>query len=58
MKETPASLPKQIQHQTFNRILGCLKSSNKIVINGRRTIWIFPDNRKLEKLMETAVKLG
>jgi len=51
------SLPKQIQYQTFNRILEYLESSNKIVIDGRRIIWVFPDNPKLKKLLETSVKL-
>jgi hypothetical protein len=51
------SLPKQIQYQTFNRILEYLESSNKIAIDGRRIIWVFPDNTKLKKLLETSVKL-
>lgn len=51
------SLPRQIQYQTFNRILEYLESSNKIVLNGRQIIWIFPDNPKLKKLLETSVKL-
>ncbi len=32
-KELWQSLPKQIQYQTFNRILEYLESSNKILIN-------------------------
>ena len=56
-KELLESLPKQIQYQTFNRILEYLESSNKIVYGGRQIIWIFPDNPKLKKLMETSVKL-
>jgi hypothetical protein len=51
------SLPKQIQYQTFNRILEYLESSNKIVYDHRRIIWVFPDNPKLKKLLDTSVKL-
>ena len=56
-KKLLQSLPKQIQYQTFNRILEYLESSNKIVYDGRKIIWVFPDNPKLKKLLETAVKL-
>ena len=56
-KKLLQSLPKQIQYQTFNRILEYLESSNKIVYDGRKIIWVFPDNQKLKKLLETAVKL-
>lgn len=56
-KKLLESLPKQIQYQTFNRILEYLESSNKIALNGRQIIWVFPDNPKLKKLLETSVKL-
>lgn len=56
-KELLESLPKQIQYQTFNRILNYLESSNKIMFNSREIIWIFPDNPKLKKLLKTSVKL-
>jgi len=51
------TLPKQVQYQTFNRILEYLESSNKIVYDGRKIVWIFPDNPKLKKLLETSVRL-
>jgi hypothetical protein len=51
------NLPRQIQYQTFNRILEYLESSNKIVYDGRRIIWIFADNPKLKSLLEGSVKL-
>jgi hypothetical protein len=51
------SLPKKIQYQTFNRIIEYLEGSNKIMFNGREIIWIFPDNPKLKKLLESSVKL-
>lgn len=56
-KELLKSLPKQIQYQTFNRILEYLESSNKIVLNGRQIVWVFPDNPKLKRLLEISVRL-
>jgi mannose/fructose/N-acetylgalactosamine-specific phosphotransferase system component IIB len=56
-KKLLQSLPRQIQYQTFNRILDYLESSNKIVYDGQKIIWVFPDNPKLKKLIETSVKL-
>jgi len=56
-KELWNSLPKKVQYQTFKRIIDYLESSNKIMFNGRQIIWIFPDNPKLKKLLETSVKL-
>jgi hypothetical protein len=55
-KELLKSLPKQVQFQTLNRILEYLESSNKIVFDGRRIIWIFPDNPKLKELLELRSK--
>ena len=51
------SLPRQIQYQTFNRILEYLESSNKIVFDGRRIVWVFADNPKLKALLESSEKL-
>jgi len=56
-KELLKSLPKQIQYQTFNRILEYLEGSNKIVFDGRKIVWVFPDNPKLKELLESSVKL-
>ena len=56
-KELLESLPKQIQYQTFNRILEYLESSNKIVFDGRRIVWVFPDNPKLKELLESSIRL-
>jgi hypothetical protein len=56
-KELLKSLPKQIQFQTFNRILEYLESSNKIVFDGRKIVWVFPDNPKLKELLENSIKL-
>ena len=56
-RELLKCLPRQIQYQTFNRILEYLESSNKIVFDGRRIVWVFADNPKLKELLETSVKL-
>lgn len=56
-KQLWESLPKKVQYQTFKRILDYLESSNKIMYNSHQIIWIFPDNPKLKKLLETSVKL-
>ena len=56
-KELLESLPKQIQYQTFNRILEYLESSNKIVFDGRRIVWVFADNPKLKALLESSEEL-
>ncbi len=56
-KELLRSLPKQMQYQTLQRILEYLESSNKIVFDGRRIIWIAADNQKLKKLLDESVVL-
>jgi len=56
-KELWEALPKKMQYQTFNRILDYLESSNKIMFNDHRIIWIFPDSPKLKKLLENSVTL-
>jgi hypothetical protein len=56
-KELWKSLPKKIQYQTLNRILQYLESSNKIMFDSRKIIWIFPDNPKLKGLLEESTKL-
>jgi hypothetical protein len=56
-RELLKSLPRQIQYQTFNRILEYLEGSNKIVFDGRRIVWVFADNPKLKALLERSVKI-
>ena len=51
------SLPRQIQYQTFKRILEYLEASNKIAFDGKRILWTAADNPKLRKLLETSVKV-
>jgi len=51
------SLPRRIQYQTFKRILDYLEASRKIAFNGKRIVWVAADNPKLERLLETSVKV-
>jgi len=52
-KELWNSLSRKVQYQTFKRILEYLESSNKIIFNSRKILWVFPDNPKLAKLLES-----
>jgi len=49
------SLPKQMQYQTFKLVLDYLESSNKIIFEDDKIIWIFSNNKKLNKLIQEAV---
>lgn len=51
------SLPKQMQYQTFGLILDYLEKSNKIMFEDNKIIWIFPNNKKLNKLIQGAVSV-
>jgi len=51
------SLPRQIQYQTFKRVLEYLEASNKIAFDDKRIVWIAADNPKLRRLLETSVKV-
>ena len=51
------SLPKQMQYQTFKLILEYLERSNKIMFEEGKIIWIFPNNKKLNELIDEAVTI-
>ena len=51
------SLPRQMQYQTFKLILDYLERSNKIMFQDDKIIWIFPNNKKLNQLIQGAVKV-
>ena len=51
------SLPKQMQYQTFKLILEYLENSNKIMFQDGKVIWIFANNKKLNKLIQEAVRV-
>lgn len=51
------SLPRKVQYQTFCRIIDYLLSSNKIILNDRQIVWVFPDNPKLKTLLRSSVRV-
>ncbi len=51
------SLPRQVQYQTFNRIIDYLLASNKIILNDREIVWVFPDNATLKKALANSVRV-
>lgn len=51
------SLPKKVQYQTFKLILDYLEKSNKIMFEEDKIIWIFSNNKKLNQLIQDAVKV-
>ncbi len=51
------SLPRQVQYQTFNRIIDYLLASNKIILNDREIVWVFPDNPTLKKALAKSVRV-
>ncbi|MBU2503971.1 MAG: hypothetical protein KJ879_02875 [Nanoarchaeota archaeon] len=51
------SIPKKMQYQTFKLILDYLEKSNKIMFEEDKIIWIFPNNKKLNELIQGAVSV-
>ena len=43
------ALPRKMQYQTFKLILDYLEKSNKIMFDGDKIVWIFPNNKKLKR---------
>jgi len=56
-KELWESLPMKMQYQTFNRIIEYLLTSNKIMLNDREIVWVFPENPRLKKLLAESVRV-
>lgn len=56
-KELWKSLPKEVQYQTFSRVLEYLEASGKITYNSSRIIYTGIDNPKLRRLFETSVPI-
>jgi len=50
-------LPRKMQYQTFKLILDYLERSNKIMFDKDKIIWIFPNNKKLNELIQGAVSI-
>jgi hypothetical protein len=51
------SLPRRVQYQTFNRIIEYLLSSNKIIMNDREIVWVFADNPKLKRMLNSGTRV-
>jgi hypothetical protein len=51
------ALPKKMQYQTFKLILTYLEKSNKILFEKDKIIWIFPNNKKLNKFIQGAISI-
>jgi len=51
------NLPKQMQYQTFKLILEYLEKSNKIIFEESKIVWIFANNKKLNELIQGAVRV-
>ncbi|MFH1430884.1 MAG: hypothetical protein ABIG37_00240 [Nanoarchaeota archaeon] len=51
------ALPKKMQYQTFKLILTYLEKSNKIMFDRGKVIWIFPNNKKLNELIQRAISV-
>jgi len=51
------SLPRKMQYQTFKLILDYLERSNKIMFDKGKVIWIFPNNKKLNDLIQGAISV-
>lgn len=52
------SLPRRMMYQTFKRALDYLEASGKILIDkDERVVWVAMDNAKLQKLLDSAVRV-
>ena len=50
-------LPRQMQYQTFKLILNYLEKSNKIIFDKDKIVWIFPNNKKLNDLIQNSISV-
>jgi len=51
------SLPRQVQYQTFKRIIDYLLESHKIILNDHEIVWVFPDNAKLKRAVAKSIRV-
>jgi len=51
------SLPRQMQYQTFKRILAYLEASGKIAFNKRKIIYTGVNNPKLQALIKSSIRV-
>lgn len=51
------TLPRKVQYQTFNRVINYLLASNKIILNDREIVWVFPDNPTLKRALAKSIRV-
>lgn len=51
------SLPREMQYQTFKRVLDYLEASGKIAFDKRKIIYTGVNNPKLEALIKSSVRI-
>jgi len=51
------SLPRQVQYQTFKRIIDYLLESHKIILNDNEIVWVFPDNPIIKKALAKSIRV-
>ncbi len=47
------ALPRKIPYLTFSRVIDYLLSSNKIILDKRHIVWVFPDNARLKRMLSS-----
>ena len=52
------TLPRRLQYETFDRVLGYLEGSNEILLDKGGIVWTFPGNSRLRRLLDSSVRLG
>ena len=50
-------LPKKIMHNTLLHILDYLQHSGKIIISTKGVLWIFTEQKELEKLKKAGLEI-
>jgi transcriptional regulator CtsR len=50
------NLPRQVQYQTFKKIIDYLLESRKIILNDNEIVWVFVDNAKLKRAIAKSVR--
>lgn len=51
------SLPRQVQYQTFTRVLDLLEAHEQIAFNDKRIIYTGANSPKLQALIESSVRV-
>jgi hypothetical protein len=51
------SLPKQMQYQTFKRVMDYLEASGKVIYDNRKIIYTGVNNPKLQELIDHSTEI-